>query len=380
MLEGYPVAGLRSVRSAFYKMRSLSIPPVTSDTVKPPRVWLRPTLLAALTALMIFLCWQMLAPFIPAFTWALALAIASQPLRKRLKMWMPATLAALLTITLLIAGLGIPAVLLSHQMVLESLRGQDAIRRMIDQDALADHLRSFGWIRLAWDWAAVELDLAKAIQQVATNVGGWLAPLVAGPFRAVSEIVTSIFVLFFFLRDQEQILKFLRSLLPMKQAESERLLSGIQTAIFAAVYGRLAIGCLQGLLGGLIFWFVGLPAPVFWGCVMAIFSILPVVGAFVVWAPAALALFFMGAWGQAIAVIAWGLAVIHPVDNILYPLLVGEKLGLHSLALFVAFLGGLVVFGPPGLILGPAIVAAASQLLDLWQSDPFSETSQSIIR
>ena len=119
----------------------------------------------------------------------------------------------------------------------------------------------------------------------------------------------------------------------------------------------------------MVFWFVGLPAPVFWGSLMAVLSILPVVGAFIVWAPAAVFLLMTGAWGQAIGVVLWGVLVIHPVDNILYPILVGERLGLHALVLFVAFLGGLIIFGPPGLILGPAIIAGALGLIAVWQSD-----------
>ena len=342
-------------------------PALHPSAEKPIPAWLRPTILAALTALMVYLCWRMATPFVSAFTWALALAIASQPLRNRLTARMPATLAALLTIVVLIIGLGIPAALLSHQVLHESIRGQEALRQIIRQDVLEKSLRSYPWIRAAWDWLTPQMDLPAAAQQAATSVGGWVAPLFAGSFRIVSQLATSIFVLFFFLRDQEPILKTLRGLLPLKPTDIDHVLSSVKSAIYAAVYGRLAIGLLQGLLGGLIFWFVGLPAPVFWGCLMALLSILPVVGTFIVLAPAAAVLLLTGAWGQAIAVTLWGLLVIHPVDNVLYPMLVGEKLGLHPLVLFVAFVGGLITFGPPGLILGPAIVAAAIALVAVWK-------------
>lgn len=334
---------------------------------KPAPVWLRYIVLSALTVLMIYLCWQMVTPFISALTWALALAIASQPLRNRLTARMPATLAALLTIGILIIGLGIPAVLLSHQVVHESIRGQQALRQFLSQDPLKQSLHSYVWVRAAWDWLAPQLDLGFAAQQIATKLGGLVAPLVSGSFLALSELATSIFILFFFFRDQDPILKTLRGLLPLEPSEIDQVLNGIKSAIHAAVYGRLAIGFLQGLLGGLIFWIVGLPAPVFWGCLMALLSILPVVGAFIVWAPAAGLLLVTGAWGQAIGVTLWGVIVIHPVDNILYPVLVGEKLGLHPLVLFIAFVGGLIVFGAPGLILGPAVIAAAIGLVAVWK-------------
>lgn len=90
------------------------------------------------------------------------------------------------------------------------------------------------------------------------------------------------------------------------------------------------------------------------------------VGAFLIWAPAAVFLLAQGHWVRAVVVIAWGIMVIHPVDNVLYPIVVGAKLGLHPLLLFIAFVGGLITFGAPGLILGPAVVALTMGLGEIW--------------
>ena len=332
-------------------------------------IWLNSGLLALLTAFMVYLCWQMIVPFIPALTWALALVIAAQPLRSKLIGRMRPTMVSLLTIAVILFAVGIPALLLSQQIIQESVRGQYVLREMIRQDFLSKSLLKYPWLSALWNWTALQVDLSEAVHQVATTVGGTVGPLFAGSFRAVSELLTSIFILFFFLRDQETILRSVSRLLPLKPIEIDQIFKSISLAIYAAVYGRLVIGFLQGFLGGLVFWFVGLPAPVFWGSLMAVLSILPVVGAFIVWAPAAVFLLMTGAWGQALGVVLWGVLVIHPVDNILYPILVGERLGLHALVLFVAFLGGLIIFGPPGLILGPAIIAGALGLIAVWQSD-----------
>ena len=101
---------------------------------------------------------------------------------------------------------------------------------------------------------------------------------------------------------------------------------------------------------------------------MSFFSVLPVLGAFVVWIPACVFLLVSGHWIAALCVAIWGVAIINPVDNLLYPMLVGARLGLHPLILFIAFVGGLMVFGPSGLILGPCIVAVAVGLADVWQA------------
>jgi predicted PurR-regulated permease PerM len=101
---------------------------------------------------------------------------------------------------------------------------------------------------------------------------------------------------------------------------------------------------------------------------MSLLSTLPVFGAFMVWMPTGAFLFATGHWVRALIVGVWGFAIIHPADNLLYPVLVGARMGLHSLVLFVAFLGGLIAFGPAGLILGPCIIAFAVGLADVWQT------------
>ena len=176
------------------------------------------------------------------------------------------------------------------------------------------------------------------------------------------------FAFFFFLRDQEIGLAAIRRMLPLEDSETDLLFTRVSSAVRSAIYGRLFIGLLQGFLGGVIFALVGLPAPVLWGAVMSILSTLPVLGAFIVWVPAGVFLLADGHWIRALIVLVWGLAVIHPVDNLLYPVLVGTRLGMHPLVLFVAFVGGLIAFGPSGLILGPCIIAFAAGIVEVWKS------------
>jgi predicted PurR-regulated permease PerM len=132
------------------------------------------------------------------------------------------------------------------------------------------------------------------------------------------------------------------------------------------VYGTLAVALLQGALGGVAFWWLKLPAPLLWAGVMALLSILPVFGAALVWAPAALYLAIMGDMTSALMLAFWGLAVIGLVDNVLKPKLVNKQVQLHTLVIFVAVLGGLVVYGPTGVMLGPIVVATGVALRDVW--------------
>jgi predicted PurR-regulated permease PerM len=124
---------------------------------------------------------------------------------------------------------------------------------------------------------------------------------------------------------------------------------------------------VQGALGGLIFWRLGRPAPLLWGVVMALVAVLPIFGAALVWVPAAAYLLIEGHWEKALVLAAWGAIVIGLIDNLLYPVLMKNRLSMHTVPVFIAAVGGLFAFGATGIVLGPLILAVALALLDVWR-------------
>jgi predicted PurR-regulated permease PerM len=155
---------------------------------------------------------------------------------------------------------------------------------------------------------------------------------------------------------------------PLSQAQMEGLLERIGDTIHATVYGTFAVASVQGLLGGLMFWWLGLPAPLLWGLVMGMLAVIPMLGAFVIWAPAALFLLLEGAWHDALTLSLWGMLVVGTVDNLLRPVLVGDRLRLHTVLTFLSVVGGLMVFGAAGLILGPVILVITMAMLEFWSA------------
>jgi predicted PurR-regulated permease PerM len=145
-----------------------------------------------------------------------------------------------------------------------------------------------------------------------------------------------------------------------------RLYKRVGDTVHATVYGTFAIAAVQGLLGGLMFWWLGLPAPLLWGLVMGLLAIVPMLGAFVVWGPAALFLALEGNWGSALTLVLWGMLVIGTIDNLLRPIFVGNRLKLHTMLTFLSVVGGLLLFGPAGLILGPVVLTITISLLEIW--------------
>jgi predicted PurR-regulated permease PerM len=329
---------------------------------------LRAVLLAAVTALAIYLCWRLASPFLNAFTWGFTLAVACAPLRKWLFARIPRWPATLLIMAIVLIVIAVPVTFMLRQLLQESLRAQALLKSSIQSDDWRTTIAAQRWLGPLWTWADQQLDLSEIAQQMAGVMARWIAPALARSVGIISQAGAAMLAFFFFVRDKEIAVEAIRRMLPLSFAETEHLFGRISSAVRSAVYGRLFIGGVQGFLGGVIFALVGLPAPVFWGAVMSFMSVLPVLGSFVVWIPADIFLLATGHWIRALIVFIWGVAVINPVDNLLYPALVGARLGLHPLVLFIAFVGGLITFGPPGLILGPCIIAFAIGIAEIWQA------------
>jgi predicted PurR-regulated permease PerM len=211
-----------------------------------------------------------------------------------------------------------------------------------------------------------QLDVPGTIKTLATWLSTTAGAIVKGSVFQVIGFGLTFYLLFFFLRDRRAALQSLRTLSPLSEAEMDRLFGRVHDTIFATIYGTLAVSSVQGFLGGLMFWWLGLSAPLLWGVVMAILAVVPVLGAFVVWIPAALFLTLEGSWGKALILALWGMLVVGTVDNLLRPILVGKRIRLHTVLAFISLVGGLIIFGPAGLILGPLALSVTLVLLEIW--------------
>ena len=155
-------------------------------------------------------------------------------------------------------------------------------------------------------------------------------------------------------------------MLPFNRQQSDLMFTNMRTIIGASLKGTLLIAAVQGFLGGVAFWFLGLPSALLWGIIMFFTAMIPVVGSSLIWAPAALYLLTTGHWGKALFLLIWGAGVIATVDNLLRPALVGSKTRMHELTVFFSVLGGLQFFGPVGIIMGPIVVALALGMLKIF--------------
>lgn len=324
-------------------------------------------------ALAFYLCWLMLQPFVKVLLWGLVLTAAFEPIHARIRRRIKSPdLAALLSCFAVVLTIGVPTALIGLALVRELAPAFDTLQAMISS-LLDPHSPVIGKVT---GWLAergVDIEAAKnqAIKQAQTamtdltsNSIGYIGGILGGIFGVVIEVFFTFFTMFYLFRDGAKLHAALAAALPLRGRTMNQIFVRVREVISASVYGVFVIAVLQGTLGGLAFWFIGLPSAVVWGLVMTFFSLIPLAGSFVVWVPAAIYLAVTGSWGAAIGLSLWGSIVIGLVDNFLRPKLVGEKAKLHELFIFFAVLGGLQLFGIVGLFLGPVILAIALALFD----------------
>jgi predicted PurR-regulated permease PerM len=145
------------------------------------------------------------------------------------------------------------------------------------------------------------------------------------------------------------------------------LFSRVSETIHATLYGNVVVKIVQGVLGGAMFWFLDLPAPILCGIAMALCAMLPLVGTSLIWGPAAIYLLIEGSWVKAIVLAVGGSVVVSLIDNFLYPILIASELRIHTLGILLSILGGLLAFGLAGIVLGPVILASTLALLEVWR-------------
>lgn len=324
------------------------------------------TLLAA-TAVLLYLTYRIALPLLPALAWALALAVIAYPMQTFIdrKLKRPSLAAGTSVVIAAAAVLG-PAVFVGERIVAEAtsalafLSDRTKVEEFLSQ--LAGDPRAGALLR----WVERNVDGVQ-IQEAAQRLLGRAGAVMKDSLGAAVQLFIALFLLFFLLRDRSAILRSLRALSPLPEADTARIFQRVADTIHATVFGTVVVAMVQGSLGGLMFWFLGLPAPVLWGFVMGILAIVPVLGAFVVWVPAALYLAISGDWVKAASLTVWGAFVVGTIDNLLYPALVGQRMRLHTAVVFVAMLGGLGVFGASGVVLGPVIVAVTLAVIEIWR-------------
>lgn len=317
-------------------------------------------------AIGLYLCYRLSLPFLSALTWALVLAIMLAPGHR----WLEARVrrpnpSALISVIAAAVAAGVPLFFIAQRLAREAEKGAAYLEkalRTFDWHAL---IGNHAWLADAAAWLEVRFQPANAVIGFAQWLTEHSTSFFRGSVNQAIGLVLTFYILFYFLRDRRDAVSTLVSFSPLTLEETMRVMNRFNETVHASIFGTIVIGLIQGSLGAMMFWWLDLPTPVFWGLVMGVLAIIPVLGAFVIWVPAAGILALEGEWASAALLAVWGGAIIATVDNLLYPVLVGNRLKLHTLAAFIGTVGGVMFFGASGLVLGPAVIAITLELIDI---------------
>ena len=318
-------------------------------------------------------------PFFGAVFWGVVFAILFAPLYRRLLRGTgkkPNT-AALITLLSILVMVILPLSLVGASLIDQAARAYELL-----SPARLDLASSFQRIiQVLPQWLVNLLErfdltnlatLQQRLSEVATQVSQMVATqaisLGRNTFDFLVSLTVMLYLLFFLLRDGQELAGRVRNALPLSRKYKQRLFTNFTTVIRATVKGNVLVAAAQGALGGLILWFLGIEAPLLWGVLMAFLSLLPAVGAALVWAPVAIYFLIMGAVWKGVVLIAFGVLVIGLVDNVLRPILVGKDTKMPDYVVLLSTLGGMALFGLNGFVIGPVIAALFIAAWDLFAS------------
>jgi predicted PurR-regulated permease PerM len=308
--------------------------------------------------LLAYLLFLIFRPFAVALVFAAVVAVVFHPLQVWFERRIPRSWASAASTTVVVVVIIVPAFAVATGIVHETIDlastvGSNPMEKLFAQA----HGQA---ARLGIDLDTVVRDAA---QRTAGQAGQLASRLVSDVWSVFLGLIVALLGTFFFFRDGEHALTIAARTLPFTKERNIGLMKEIGTMINSNIAASLAAASIQGTVGGLAFAWLGLPAPVLWGSVMGFFSVFPFVGAWIVWGPAAAGLAIAARTWDATLLVVIGLALVHPVDNMLRPAIVAQATHLNGLLVLIGLLGGVQAFGVSGLLLGPVFISVAAALL-----------------
>jgi len=339
--------------------------------------------LLVMLAISLGFCYMIAQPFLRPLAFAVVLAIACHPLFLWLQTYTKTSSRAALLATLLVFVLFVvPLIFLLFAASGQAIGlAQSFSQKSAEQGGMMALLLKLLERPIGWAGRYINLSTFDLRSEIITHLnaaGAYLlklgAALLGNVAGFVVDAIITFFTLFFFFREGGAIVQRITALLPLSERQSQKILRGISDTIIGNVYGIVAVGAAQGLLTGIATKIVGMNSSLLLGLAAGICSVIPVVGASIVWFPIAVFLLFTGHVWKGIFLLLWGTVVVSMVDNIIRPLVVGGKVELHPVLLLFALIGGAQAFGFIGLFLGPVILSITVALVEILLEEMRSES------
>jgi predicted PurR-regulated permease PerM len=323
-----------------------------------------------LAVLLAYFVYQLFRPFLVPLAWSAVLVICFYPTHCRFERRWSGGRAALLSTASVALLVIVPMLAVASAFVSQASRVLESVPRLLEH--APESARR--WLQAALLYVPggktidAEALLADSARRLASFLSEQAPAVLQDAILFLAYLVITIFAMFFLFRDAPALMRVVRRIAPLEASVRERLIEQTHTLVTAGVTSSLIVAAVQGILGGLTFWALGLSAPVFWGVVMAVCCLLPF-GAWIVWAPAAIWLLLTGSIVRGLLLAGIGLGIVSGIDNVLRPMLLSGQSEMNGLLLFVSMLGGLAAFGTVGIVLGPVLMATAIGVADALTSE-----------
>ncbi len=336
-------------------------------------------LITFIIILSFYLFYVVFCPFLIPIVWAVILAIMFYPVYRRLNRRLRGrrSLCAVVMTALVVLLIVLPSTYILSMLANEAINAYVFFEKGLETGRFQPilELKNHPIIQGLWDQLnqyvdLSELDLNSLLLENLRRISRFAINQTSRIIRGFSFIIINFFLvvisLYYIFKDGDHFFGRIRQAIPLAPQDRDLLFDRLEEMIYATLYGGIFVALLQGFLGGVAFWFLGLSAPIFWGTVMAFLSFLPVIGPVFVWGPVVAYFFFQGLFLKGIILLIWGAAVVGLSDNFLRPVLISKRTKLHTILLFFGVLGGIKAFGLLGLIVGPLVVTICVTILDIY--------------
>lgn len=336
--------------------------------------------------ILLYLFVKLASSFLMPIFWAAVLTLSTYPIYIKLRKLLRgrANLSAFLMTVFTSCLILVPIIILMVNLSIEAYDFYDATKEKGEIQNLRPNIEKFfsekEWKNFIPDEITSQLESKFNLEDIniSSIANKTLIKISNKTIKIFQDAISNIYVfilsfgftvfsLFFFYRDGTSFSKYIVDIVPMKDNDKEKVFNIFAQTIKSIVFGSLAVAAVQGILISIIFIILSLPYPLFSGAISFVLSILPLVGATIVWLPVSIYLFIIGSYTKGIILLLFGAVIISSVDNVLRPIIIGSKLRLNTLFLFISILGGLELFGFSGLLIGPLIIALLISFIEIYK-------------
>jgi len=330
-----------------------------------------------------YLTYQVLQPFLNAIAWAVVFSIVFYPvyafLLRYLRFKVVTSTVTLLIIILIILG---PFTYLSFVLASEigdlvETINKDTIDSIRDVFTNTKITRLFDKLQSYTGMEGIDISdiVSENIKKIGKGMINSLSTGITNIAGMLIDLIFMLFAIFFFLKDGPDFLSRIRDYLPFSEEDKNRIMSKVKDMVISTVYGGVVVAIIQGILGGIAFYLLGIKSPVLWGTAMSVMSFLPMLGTFSIWGPMTGYLFIQGYYMKGIILLLVGFLGISMVDNILKPIIISGRTKMPTLAVFFSVLGGIKLFGFIGFIMGPLVLALFVSVFEIFRQKEGGENA-----